>query len=161
MKDAALAKVEEVISERDDARRERDEAVSNIKKTTSELEAQNHKEQGQDTTPKGNNDEDKDAAPKSKKRKHTRVFSNVVDDTIFKQTISNFIKSHIQVSQQDSFVTTQKIMAVFTKNGNVVPTETRFFKELRHQLEINLPTAVPKKINDMRGYNGISILDSH
>ena len=128
--DDALKQVEQLKQERDDAVRE----VERLR--TESVQTENHGD-----------------CEETPKRKHARVFSDDADGKVFKQSVRNFIESHI-VQASNSFVTVRELMDAFFAVGNDLPSEALFFKELRSQMP---EIAVYKKTSGARGYSGISL----
>ena len=95
--------------------------------------------------------------PRRKKPRHTRVFSNHEENQAFKQTVSQFIESRIQISQnKKSFITSKQILDEFKKSGLSTPSETLFFTEVRNLLDKKRPSITYKQAHGIRKYNGAS-----
>jgi len=138
------AKINELITERDSAKRERDEAISNLNKSN-ENEGGNNEDDGDEETP----------MPSTQKCKRRKLISNKEEHTVLGESVSKFIESKIKISHQ-SFLTPRQIINEFKKDGHDFPSETLFFKEMRNQLEHMLPACTYKNSNGTRKYEGIA-----
>ncbi len=101
-------------------------------------------------------EQDEDKSTSAKKRKHRRVYMNQEENDAFKDVMSQFVKSRIQLDNFAS-VTSRYIMKAFMDNGHQVPSELLFFAELRNQVDHMFPTAVSKRVCGVWGYKGISL----
>ena len=138
------AKINELITERDSAKRERDEAISKLSKSN-ENEGDNNEDDEDEETP----------MPSTKKRKHRKLLSSKGEQEAFENTVSQFIESKIKISPQ-SFITPRQIINEFKKDGHDFPSETLFFKELRNQLNHMIPVCTYRSTNGIRKYDGIT-----
>ena len=96
-----------------------------------------------------------------KKRKHRRHFGTEEAEFAFKNKIASFVQAHIQ-ENQTSFLSTNKIHALFEEHIGSTPKNQLFYKTLRNQLQTIFPRATLGEksfpFGRERGYNGIEFI---
>ena len=87
--------------------------------------------------------------------------SNMQHDQDFRQSISDFVRKHIQYASPDSksILSTQSIKEKFCSSGFSLKNDTVFFRYLHTQITELLPEAKHTKNKTCRGYTGIVLID--
>jgi curved DNA-binding protein CbpA len=180
-RDEALSKIEELTRENDNAitklthekddalskmaelARERDETLSKMAELTNERDKALNKmaelthERDEALLQIESISIEETSTQNEKKRKHVRVYTNQQDNASFKETVSHFVQSNFQVSQDASyFITTKQILDMFISDGFKVASETLFFRELAKQMKHHFPSIIKKKVDQHNTYHGIS-----
>ena len=88
------------------------------------------------------------------KKKHGKYFETQEASVSFKNHITSFLKTHIEVNET-AFISTKKIQELYTEHTHQVPNNQLFCKNLRTQIPSLFPTAIPGISKQERGYHGI------
>jgi hypothetical protein len=89
-----------------------------------------------------------------RKRKHGKYFETQEASVSFKNHITSFLQTHIEVNET-AFISTKRIQELYTEHMHQVPNNQLFCKNLRTQIPSLFPTAIPGISKQERGYHGI------